>query len=296
MQLCFTKHPFRRTVPLQLHEERTPLLMPPRSSPLPSFSNSVSLPKPSRRALSHFTNQSTLVLATVSAAPVAVTASCPSLVRSPTAHHLRHQDSRIEHFWVLSRYILTKAAPVRPHSHKNPALTSPGTPNPSTSTPTLQPQVSTTQMGTHTACSSATHKRSASTALAGTHSAIGADPRAGRGLFPEPRPVVLPVVRFGLTKPAGLGHLHNADSDLVHHQFRLCVLQWNPGPARRNPTQIIAATCGRIHAVISQEASDHVPHVSDQFIAYTGNTDLAVLLNKDTFKPNPAVYAFQEAS
>ena len=40
------------------------------------------------------------------------------------------------------------------------------------------------------------------------------------------------------------------------------VLQWNPGPARRNPTNIITATCGLFHAVILQEASDHVPHTS----------------------------------
>ena len=82
----------------------------------------------------------------------------------------------------------------------------------------------------------------------------------------------------------------------MHHQFRFSILQWIPGPARRNPTQIVAATCGRVHAVILQEASDHVHHITDQFIAYTGNTDLAILLNKDTFDPNPAVYAFNEAS
>ena len=52
---------------------------------------------------------------------------------------------------------------------------------------------------------------------------------------------------------------------------------------RAGTLNIIAATCGRLHAVILQEASDHVPHISDQFIAYTGNTDLAILLNKDTF-------------
>ena len=33
---------------------------------------------------------------------------------------------------------------------------------------------------------------------------------------------------------------------------------------------------------ILQEASDHVPQVSDQFIAYTGDTNLAILLNRDT--------------
>ena len=74
------------------------------------------------------------------------------------------------------------------------------------------------------------------------------------------------------------------------------VLQWNPGRARRNPTKIIAAACGRFHAVILQEASDHVPNISDQFLAHTGNTDLAILLNKDTFEPNPLVLVFQESS
>ena len=74
------------------------------------------------------------------------------------------------------------------------------------------------------------------------------------------------------------------------------VLQWNPESARRNPTNIIAAACGRFHAVILQEASDHVPHISDQFIAHSGNTDLAILLNKDTFEPDPMVLAFRENS
>ena len=101
---------------------------------------------------------------------------------------------------------------------------------------------------------------------------------------------------FGQAKPDGLGHIGTVDSNLMHHQCRLSVLQWNPGPARRNLTSIIAATCGRFHAVKLQEASDHVPHISDQFIAYTGNTGLAILLNKDTFEPNPAVLAFNEAS
>ena len=46
----------------------------------------------------------------------------------------------------------------------------------------------------------------------------------------------------------------------------------------------------------SKKASDHVPHITDQFIAYTGNTDLAILRNKDTVEPDPAVFAFNEAS
>ena len=102
--------------------------------------------------------------------------------------------------------------------------------------------------------------------------------------------------KFGQSKPGGLGHIDTADSDLMHHQCRLSVLQWNPGPARRNPTNIIAAACGRFHAVILQEATDHVPHISDQLIAYTGNTDLAILLNKDTFESDPMVFAFKEDS
>ena len=62
------------------------------------------------------------------------------------------------------------------------------------------------------------------------------------------------------------------------------------------PTNIFAATCGRFHVVILQEASDHVTHISNQFIAYTGNTDLAILLNKDTFEPDRMVLAFKECS
>ena len=94
----------------------------------------------------------------------------------------------------------------------------------------------------------------------------------------------------------GFGYIDTVASDLMHHQYCLSVLQWNPGPARRNHTNIIAAACGRFHAVILQEASDHVPHISDQFIAYTGNTDLAILINKDTFEPDPMVFAFNEDS
>ena len=104
------------------------------------------------------------------------------------------------------------------------------------------------------------------------------------------------MVRFGHTKPDRLGHIDAVVSDLMNHQKRLSILEWNPGRARRHPTNIIAATCGRFHAVILQEASDHVSRITDQLIAYTGNTDLAILLNKDTFEPDPAVFAFNEDS
>ena len=83
-----------------------------------------------------------------------------------------------------SHGIPVKAAPVRPRLHTSTSVTPP------------HPRVSTTQVGTHPDRSSATCKRSASTALAGTHSAIGADPRTGRGPFPKPRALVLPKVKI----------------------------------------------------------------------------------------------------
>ena len=104
------------------------------------------------------------------------------------------------------------------------------------------------------------------------------------------------MVSFGQPKSNRLAHIDTVDSDLMHHHFRLSLLQWNPGPARRNPTNIVSAACGKFHAVILQEASDHVPHISDQFRAYTDNTDLAILLNKDTFEPDPIVLTFKADS
>ena len=109
----------------------------------------------------------------------------------------------------------------------------------------------------------------------------------------KPRALVLPLVHFGQSKPEGHNGIDTADSDLKHHQFRLSLLQWNPGPARRNPTNIVSATSGKFHAVILQEAGDHVLHISDQFVACTGNTDLAILLNKDTFEPEPIFLTFK---
>ena len=178
----------------------------------------------------------------------------------------------------------------------------------SSSSHAQQSPVSTTQVGTHPVRTASSAKRSASTALAGTHNPIGSNLRTDTGLFPKPRAVVLPMVsgpfpkpralvlplvHFGQSKPEGHSGIDTADSDLMHHQFRLSLLQWNPGPARRNPTNIVSAACGRFHAVILQEASDHVPHISDQFRVYTDNTDLAILLNKDTFEPDPTVLTFK---
>ena len=161
--------------------------------------------------------------------------------------------------------------------------------------PTLQPTASTTLVGTHLA-RSAGAKRSASTACAGTHNSNGPCPRTEVASFPKPKAVILPMINFGHSKAYGPSPISTADSDIMHHQFRLSLLQWNPGPARRNPTNIVSAACGKFHAVILQEASDHVPHVSDYFRAYTDNTDLAILLNKDTFEPDPFVLTFKADS
>ena len=166
----------------------------------------------------------------------------------------------------------------------------------SSSCHTQQSPVSTTHVGTHPVCTASSAKRSASTALAGTHNSIGSNLRTDAGLFRKPKAVILPMVNFGQPKSNGLGPIATADSDLMHHQFRLSLLQWNPGPARRNPSNIVSAACGRFHAVILQEASDHVPHISDYFRAYTDNMDLAILLNKDTFEPDPTVLSFKADS
>ena len=48
------------------------------------------------------------------------------------------------------------------------------------------------------------------------------------------------------------------------------------------PPRLLQRLVGGFMRSILQEASDHVPQVSDQFIAYTGDTDLAILLKRDT--------------
>ena len=213
-------------------------------------------------------------------------------VHVPCCSH--RQDSNSLHRLQASLLMLTcalhphgipvTAAPLRSRLHSAISVTHP------------QPPACTIHVGTHHARSATVGKRSASTALAGTHNPVNTDSRAGNGLFPKTRAIVLLVVHFGQSKSDGHSGLDTADSDLMHHQFRLSLLQWNPDLARRNPTNIVSAACGKFHAVILQEASDHVPHIYDQFMAYTGNTDLAILLNKDTFEPDPIVLTFKADS
>ena len=155
-----------------------------------------------------------------------------------------------------------------------------------------QPSACTTHVGSHHLRSATTGKRSASTALVGKHNLANTDACAGSVPFPKPRALVRPLVHFGQSKPEG----HTGLDNLMHHQFRLSLLQWNPGLARKYPSHIVSAACGKFHAVILQEASDHVPHISDQFMAFTDSTDLAILLNKDTFEPDPKVNSFKADS
>ena len=85
-------------------------------------------------------------------------------------------------------------------------------------------------------------------------------------------------------------------SDLLHAQYRLSLIQWNAGTARRQPTQLVTAMCGAFNVVLLQEAADHVPHISDQFQVYTDDEDLAILLNRDTFLPDTVKYPIIEES
>ena len=135
-----------------------------------------------------------------------------------------------------------------------------------------------THVGTHPVPTVLSANRSASTALAGTQNPIGSNLRTDAGLFPKPRAVALPWSILGNLSPMDLIPFATVDSDLMHHQFRLSHVQWNPGPARGNPSNIVSAACGRFHAVILREASDNVPDISDQFSVYNdkmGPCDLA---------------------
>ena len=113
-----------------------------------------------------------------------------------------------------------------------------------------QPHVRTTQVGTHLVRSGITCKRNASTAVAGTHDPVGAD----KNWILNSLPWFFFVVKFGQSKLDGLGYVDNlVESDLMHHQYSLFVLEWNPGLVRRKHTNVFAAACGTFHAVILQE-------------------------------------------
>ena len=64
----------------------------------------------------------------------------------------------------------------------------------------------------------------------------------------------------------------------------------------QEPHQYYRGGLWKVPCGYSSRASDRVPHITDQFIAYTGNTDLAILLNKDTCETDPMVLALKEDS
>ena len=183
-----------------------------------------------------------------------------------------------------SHFIPVKAAPVRPRLCTSISVTSP------------QPHVSTTQVGSHPMRSTPTNKRSASTALAGTHNPVGADPRAGTGLFPKPRALVLPMVKF--VNPNLMGSVTLIQPTVISFIINTVSLFFNGIQDR--PAEILL-TLSPLPVVSIMQLFFKKPVIMsrtslDQFIAYTDNTDLAILLNKDTFEPDPVVLAFKEDS
>ena len=86
-----------------------------------------------------------------------------------------------------------------------------------------------------------TQTQDASTASAGKHASIHNASRTSCEPFPKPVSSVLPMSRLAEPKSSWQGSLVDSVSDLVHHQYRLSVLQWNPGPGRKNPPQILPA-------------------------------------------------------
>ena len=95
---------------------------------------------------------------------------------------------------------------------------------------------------------------------------------------------------------AAVTSISTADSDIMHHHFAFPSYSGIQARRVEIPPILSLLPVGKFHAVILQEASDHVPHVSDYFRAYTDNTDLAILLNKDTFEPDPVVLTFKADS
>ena len=118
----------------------------------------------------------------------------------------------------------------------------------------------------------------------------------GYEIFPKPPPRVIPLTTFGKPKSGFEGVMTDDVSDLLHAQYKLSLLQWNAGAARRQPTQLVTAMCGAFNAVLLQEAGDHVQHISDQFQVYTNDDDLAILLNRDTFLSDAIKYPIIEES
>ena len=149
--------------------------------------------------------------------------------------------------------------------------------------PTLQPTASTTHVGTHPV-RPAGSKGSASTAMRETTTLMA--PVLVRGYsFLQTQRCSTPHAQLWALKnlrPQTPSPQRTAISCIINFAFpSYSGIQ----PGAQSPTNI----CLWLPVVNSmqlslQEASDHVPHISTYFLAYTDNTDLAILLNKDTFE------------
>ena len=278
LQLCFTKHPFWRTVPLRIHEDlreaqttfanaATQLsfagclescnlssTLPPCPNPSPTLLLDAATQTPSHSAA--FADATTQLPLTefflgciYSKDPLDRSVPPPALLPSHSASLPQPSDiATINSFSSTSSSsgpnACTQVSRARLHSappppsgleDQAPFVLSTWDPCESSAgaTPFTYIHLSSVPAatckyhpsGTHADRSSATYKRSASTAPAGTHHANGADPRAGRGPFPKPRALVFSMLKFGKAKSYGLGHIDTADTDLMHHQYRLSVLQ-----------------------------------------------------------------------
>ena len=176
-----------------------------------------------------------------------------------------------------SHGIPVKAAPLRHRLRSAISVTPP------------QPPVCTIQVGTHPVRSATTGKRSASTALAGTHNLVDTDSRTDPVPFPKPRALVLPLVHFGQSKPEGHG------GTLIQLTVISCIINivfpsFRGIQARRAE---ILLTLFPLPVESSMRLFFKKPVITFRTSLSSCNTDLAILLNKDTFEPEPEVLTYK---
>ena len=163
-----------------------------------------------------------------------------------------------------------KAAPVRPRLCTSNSVTLP------------QPHVST---GTHPVRSATTYKSSASTRPCGNPQSYWCRSRA----------LVLPMVKFGQSKPDGLGHIVTADSDLMHHQDRLSVLQWESRAGAQESIFLRRPVEGSMRLFFKKPViMFRTSPISLLRILVTRT--LLSCSTRTTFEPDTTVLAFRESS
>ena len=119
--------------------------------------------------------------------------------------------------------------------------------------------------------------------------------RGGHEPFPKPAPTVLSMSRLAEAKSSWQGTLVNSVSDLMHHQYRLSVPQWNPGPARKNPTHILAAPAGDFTRLSFKKPGTTSGESRTNSSRTPKATTSPSCSTQDTFEPDAAV-SISEAS